>query len=153
MKIHQISRTFQKLLVDLFNTTPKRPLYTPQYHSNNITHGVILWSVEWTFWSDIVGVVLWSGRFGVVYGVILVECGIIPLQNVHSTLHNTTPYTTPKRPFHNTTPTISLQNVHSTLHNITPFTTPKRSLHNTTPTVYGVVLWSVEWTFWSGIVE
>ena len=37
MKIHQISRTFQKLLVDLFNTTPKRPLHTPQYHSNNIT--------------------------------------------------------------------------------------------------------------------
>ena len=40
--------------------------------------GVVLWSVEWTFWSDIVGVILlewycgvWSGRFGVVYGVIL----------------------------------------------------------------------------------
>ena len=34
--------------------------------------------MEWTFWSDIVGVVLWSGRFGVVYGVILLEwyCGV-----------------------------------------------------------------------------
>ena len=52
---------------------------------------MILWSVEWTFWSgiwsdivgvvvwsDIVGVVLWSGRFGVVYGVLLLEwyCGV-----------------------------------------------------------------------------
>ena len=60
--------------------------------------GVVLWSVEWTFWSDIVGVVygvillewycgVWSGRFGAIllvvlwsgrFGVILLEwyCGV-----------------------------------------------------------------------------
>ena len=47
-------------------------------------YGVVLWSVEWTFWSDIVewtfwsdivGVVLWSGIWSDI-----VECGVDVLE-------------------------------------------------------------------------
>ena len=44
--------------------------------------GVVLWSVEWTFWSDIVGVVLWSVEWTFWSGIWsdIVECGVILLE-------------------------------------------------------------------------
>jgi hypothetical protein len=52
--------------------------------SVRVEYGVVLWSVEWTFWSDIVewtfwsdivGVVLWSGIWSDI-----VECGVDVLE-------------------------------------------------------------------------